>query len=116
MIKFKEGVNEKEIEMLTPTMWALLQIFSLEASYQLEDTLITSIKEKVHGRVSKTHSEGRAVDIRTRDMKINPKEFCDKFNEKYKRIGAISAKSGQQTPCVYHDSGNGWHIHLQSIN
>jgi len=115
-IKFKEGVDEKEIELLTIGTWALVQIFALELALQGETLTITSIMDKAKGRISDSHAQGRAIDARTYDWKIDPNEFCNNFNKKYKKLGAISSKIGVQTPCVYHNNGGGWHIHLQSIN
>lgn len=115
-IGFKEGVDPKEIEMLTPLAWALLQIFILEATIQGQEVVITSIKDIAKGRESDSHAESRAVDIRTENLwTIDPKEFCEKFNAHYSRLGAISAKTGLPTPCVYHKvEGGAYHIHLQA--
>jgi hypothetical protein len=114
-VKFKEGIDAKEIELLTPLAWALFQIFVLEATISGEQITVTSIREVVAGRVSDTHKEGRAVDISVIGWK-DPKGFCNDFNKKYERLGAMSKSTGKRTPCVYHSiSGDsGWHIHLQA--
>ena len=114
-IGFKEGVDEKEILLLTSLMSALLLKFSMEAAMRGESVTITSIRDKARNRISNSHAEGRAVDIRTRDWSIDPKQFCDEFNETYERqFGSVNGQIIQK-PCVYHDNGGGWHFHLQSL-
>jgi len=114
-IEFKDGVNDKEILLLTSLMSALLLKFAMEAAIRGQNITITSIRDRAQNRISKSHAEGRAVDIRSRDFTIDPKQFCDEFNETYERqFGFIDGKPVQK-PCVYHDNGGGWHFHLQSL-
>lgn len=112
---FKDDVDPKEIEMLTNLTWALLVIFKLEAAAIGETVTVTSIRDRAKNRVSQTHKEGRAVDIRSRDWSYDPQKFCDEFNEKYKRFGQDLTGAVVQKPCFYHDNGGGWHFHLQTL-
>lgn len=76
-----------------------------------EDNAITQSDQK--GRVSKSHRDGRAWDIRLRDWPENLiKEFIDHFTKKYGHLGAIGATSGQRTLIKRH-YGTADHLHCQ---
>lgn len=84
----------------------------------VKDPVITETKttlelDKALGRVSKSHSEGRAFDMRTWNMKPEQiKTLAGVLNAKYGAIGAIN-KLGQRQLVVYHDIGLGPHLHVQ---
>lgn len=80
----------------------------------LTETISNPKRDKELGRVSVSHSEYRAVDIRTNDFK-KPLlvEFIAWINTKYVSFGAISLSTKKRVFAVYHDNGNGEHIHCQ---
>lgn len=79
-------------------------------------TIRTHEENKAIGSVSRTHVEGRAADIRSRNFdNIAIKEFIKFFNHKYEDIAAISRSDGKPRLVVYHDSGNGSHFHVQTF-
>lgn len=67
--------------------------------------------------VSKTdiHSTGRALDLSVHGWSTDDiDDFCHDFGQKYdKAIGALGVDSGEKRFVVYHNSGAGWHMHLQ---
>ena len=66
------------------------------------------------GRVSKSHQEGRAADVRCVGW---PEEFIAKFikfaEAAHGKDGAISAHDGQRRLVVFHNVGHGPHLHIQ---
>lgn len=78
------------------------------------ETYTTLDEDQAVKRVSITHREGRAFDIRTRgwnDQQIN--KFRDYFNDKYLSLGAIGISTGKPILIVHHDTGSGPHFHIQ---
>ena len=82
--------------------------------FVVTDILSEESEDKKLKRVSKSHQEGRAVDVRTRDW---PKKLIDTviehFNNLYSNEAAISASTKKPTLIVYHNNGNGIHFHIQ---
>lgn len=76
---------------------------------------VTTLKEDARlGRTSKTHREGRAFDLRTRDWPRELiKEFENHFNSKFGKHGALGATTMQPNLLVWHDAGYGEHFHVQ---
>jgi len=118
-MKFKSEEVQKGLDLIHPTLKSLCFIADefckrLGHEITLTETMSDPEKDKKLGRVSSSHSEGRAVDIRTNDL---PKEvvtkLCEFLNTKYKDMGAISIKSKRRITAVFHDNGNGPHIHMQ---
>jgi hypothetical protein len=76
----------------------------------ITDTLSTPERDKQLNRVSASHSEGRAADIRTNDMsKDKILAMLTYFNEKYIHLGYTSF-SGVKRLMVY--KANPPHIHM----
>ena len=110
---FKKGVHELELTEVTPLMLKLFAGFLIVASDNSLPVEITCIKQHIPGRVSTTHKEGRAIDISVRGWsKFDIETVCDKINEKYESIAAISYSDMIPRACVYHE-GTAYHIHLQ---
>lgn len=64
--------------------------------------------------MSRTHQTGRAADISVKNW--TKKDIVDLIilaEKKMNHIGAISMSDKKVRPIVYHDSGHGWHLHLQ---
>jgi hypothetical protein len=120
MLRFNEIVTYKdrsayqeEIVMLTPAMLLLLGSF-VELCYTLDIPVkITSITEKIEGRTSTAHEEGRAVDISVREWSEDEINYVVRtINEKHKDIAAISSSDLKPRAAIVH-SVFGRHIHLQ---
>lgn len=121
MIKFKS--EDVKSEWDDPRVKAKLKLIALDIAnyitargyeFVITDILSEEDEDKKLKRVSKSHQEGRALDVRTRDW---PKKLIDQvikhFNDIYKDDAAISASTGKPTLIVYHNNGNGIHFHIQ---
>ena len=66
------------------------------------------------GRVSASHQQGRAFDLRSRDWDrdLIP-VFIDHFSSLYGHLGAVGLKTGLPRLIVFHDVGHGEHFHIQ---
>jgi uncharacterized protein YcbK (DUF882 family) len=118
MILFKDDYVKKGWERVHPLTKQIVDAiarWSIQYDNQpitLTETLSTPARDKKLKRVSSSHSEGRAVDIRTRDMKKEKiMALMQIFSEKFGHLGYLS-KSGQRRLMVHHDSGHGPHFHL----
>lgn len=84
----------------------------------VKDPMVTETKttteiDKALGRVSESHSDGRAWDFRTWNMTEEQRNsIMSKVNYKYGQYGAFN-KIGARQLLVYHDSGHGAHLHCQ---
>jgi hypothetical protein len=119
MIKFKHKEDEMMFTMLHP---ALIMIFADLAYYAqskhnidlvVTETITTEDEDKKLRRRSKSHQQGRAIDIRTRD--IDPFIVQDLINyvnnkREYLRFHYMS-KTGIKRLAFFH-VGNAEHIHL----
>lgn len=64
-------------------------------------------------RVSSTHRDGRAVDVSTRGWTKKQIDEAIKFlNDGYGHFAA-AGPNGEKRLVVYHDSGTGFHLHIQ---
>lgn len=73
-------------------------------------------------RVSTTHRDGRAFDVRITDPISGERllsedfiaQFCAHFRKKYPNLGAVSATASRQRELiVYRPHGTGPHLHIQ---
>ncbi len=77
------------------------------------ETFTTDKQDKALGRVSQSHSQGRAIDLRTWNMDEQQlKTLAGLLNVKYGHIGAWT-KLGTRQLVVHHDIGRGDHLHIQ---
>lgn len=80
----------------------------------ITDLLSDAYDDARLGRVSTSHTEGRAADV---SIKGWPKEFQDKFEAffeaAYKEDAAWSKRTGKHNLIEIHDNGNGPHAHIQ---
>ena len=118
MIKFKDSFSEKGWTSIHPIMKSICESMGRwsiaydNTPLTLTETLSTPSKDKKLKRVSPSHSEGRAVDIRTRDWsKEKLMAFMQYFSEKFKEYGYLN-KAGVRKLMIYHDSGHGAHLHV----
>jgi hypothetical protein len=122
MILFKENQAKElkvEFTQIEPVLRKLLiemaqWVTSKGHKFVITDLLSEKLEDEKLKRVSKSHQEGRAADIRVRDW---PKDFRKLFEEyfekRYSHIAAISKKSGTPNLIEIHDNGNGIHCHIQ---
>lgn len=82
--------------------------------YVITDIMSDAFEDKKLNRVSKSHSEGRAWDVRILSW---PQWFKEKFKKNFEKVyemwAATSSKTMQKNLIVYHDNGNGSHAHCQ---
>ena len=122
MIKFKEGQEKelrKEFEMIHPKLKSLLTemarwVNSKSNSFIITDLMSEKLEDEKLKRVSKSHQEGRAADIRVKDWSNDFKRLFEEYFEKrYSDIAAISKKTGKPNLIEIHNNGNGIHCHIQ---
>lgn len=118
MIKFKSKKDESLFYKCHPQLLMMVTDFALfwhesNRDMVITATLSTKVEDDKLGRVSSSHREGRAVDIRIKDV---PKEFINEWyiwaNKKYKTVGAFG-KDGKQSLIVLHGEGDNYHAHVQ---
>lgn len=118
MIKFKT----RKVRNLFFDMHPLLQLIAIDSAlwayerglvYVLTETVTTTAEDKILGRVSKSHSDKRAYDARSKNWSLRDKiEYKEYITSKYGIHGALS-HSGKVRLVVHHDSGHGEHFHVQ---
>lgn len=122
MIQFKEG-HEKELKEELKQIHPKLKELLFEMAhwvnqkgyrFVITDLMSEELEDKKLKRVSKSHQEGRAADIRVRDW---PKDFRRLFEEyfekRYSHLAALSKKTLKPNLVEIHDNGNGIHCHIQ---
>jgi hypothetical protein len=103
--------------------WSLAMILAAMSGYCKKHKLplvATSIirshsENQALGAVSKTHVEGRAVDLSVKGWETSDIEMFVKFwngHHYNKDYGAISSLTKQPNLVVYHNSGHGDHLHI----
>lgn len=119
-ISFKDPSLVQEYEEIKPSLKMILEDMALYCQRQDQPFVITDIlsdadEDKKLKRVSKSHQEGRAADIRTRDWSQEFREkFIEHFSKLYERYAAISKETGKPRLILYHDNGiGGIHCHAQ---
>lgn len=119
MLKFK---SKKDREMFTMLHPVLIMIYAdlfwyAKSKHGIElvvtDTISTEYRDKKLGRVSSSHRDKRALDIRTKDLSafvVN--DLLDYINNKpeYDQYKYVS-NSGQRRLAYYH-VGSAEHLHL----
>ncbi len=118
-MKFKTKQVEKGFEKLHPKLKEIL--LDLDGFFEdasetmfITETKTTPEMDKLVGRKSKTHQQGRAVDISTtRGLDgIFIAELIRYANQRYSDFAALS-KKGEKRLLVYGDKDHLDHIHLQ---
>ena len=118
-VEFKHPELLKEYQLIHTKLQIILEdmaqwVTSHGHKFIITDLLSEDLEDKRLKRVSKSHSEGRAADLRVRDWPENfRKKFEDYFEQKYLKFAAISAKTGQANLIEIHSNGNGEHCHVQ---
>lgn len=79
----------------------------------ITETLTTAEVDRALQRVSVSHQQGRAFDLRTWNMdETQLKTIYGLLTARYGSIGAWT-KAGPRQLVVHHDSGHGDHFHVQ---
>jgi hypothetical protein len=122
MIQFKEGQEKdlkKEFNQIHPKLRELLLemsrwVVSKGNRFIITDLMSENLEDKSLKRVSKSHSEGRAADIRVRDWSKDFRRLFEEYFEKrYSSIAALSKKTLKPNLIEIHDVGAGIHCHIQ---
>ena len=116
---FKTQANYDGFAKMHPKMQEVAK-YAIDSALALgvKDPTITETKttvelDKALGRVSSSHSEGRAIDFRTWNLTPEQlKTLAGLLNAKYGNIGAWT-KLGNRQLVVHHDIGKGDHLHIQ---
>lgn len=118
-IQFKTETEKKEYPSIRGRLKIILDDMADFFKVHGHEFIITDLLEekgefaRLH-RVSHSHEEARAADLRVRGL---PLEFINlvikTFSEKYESWAALSKESGLPCLIVYHDNGNGIHFHVQ---
>lgn len=118
-VEFKHPELLKEYRLIHPKLQLILEdmaqfVVSRGHKFVITDLLSEELEDKKLKRVSKSHQEGRAADLRVRDWPVDfRKEFEDYFEKKYLKYAATSLKTGQANLIEIHDNGNSIHCHAQ---
>jgi hypothetical protein len=119
MIKFKSIEIQEAANKLNTKLFAILiEMGWFCASRKLDFVLTETVTTKEHdeklGRISTSHQEGRAVDVRTRDWSEQfIKTFVHDFEKKYNHLGATSKRDGKRRFIVNKSQTNSPHLHIQ---
>jgi hypothetical protein len=116
---FKSDLNYQGFSKLHPKMQEVAK-FAIETALSLgvaepviTETLTTSEIDKALGRVSVSHQQGRAIDLRTWNMADQQiEDLYGTMKAQYGHLGAWT-KVGLRQLVVYHDIGKGPHFHIQ---
>jgi len=119
MIEFKSSTEKEEF----PRLRRRAQLIALEMAeycaqrgqrFIITDILSESSEDLKLKRVSTSHAERRAFDIRTFIWtKEFREEFIRHFEERFKSWAAKSKRTLLPNLIEYHDNGNGEHCHVQ---
>lgn len=119
MINFKSKTEQKEF----PSLRKRAQLIALEMGeycvdngrdFIITDILSEATEDAALKRVSKSHTEFRAFDIRTSNWSEDfLNKFIAHFSEKFSSWAALSGSTLKPKLIVYHNNGNGIHCHVQ---
>lgn len=123
LILFKEGQEKeliKEYQEIDPRLQLLLEemarwVVAKGYKFVITDLLSEEAEDKKLKRVSKSHQEGRAADVRVynwpRQFRLMFEEY---FEKRYSHLAAISKKTGKPNLIEIHELNNqGIHCHVQ---
>ena len=115
-VRFKEGVNPAEYEVLHPALKKPLELIAVCLDHLGYDTMITSMLRKANTipGESNVHATGRALDCvpvardgkRVNASKSDMQRIAAQVNSSYRR-------RDQKLTCLFHNTGLGNHFHVQ---
>jgi hypothetical protein len=117
LFEIKDDINLNDLQEMQPALlilWTATVLYCKEHRLPCKITSISSDRKNVRA-VSKTHEEGRALDISTRGWREQDVlRFVYLMNQDYREIAAVSASDGEPRAAVWHNyNEQGEHIHLQ---
>lgn len=119
-VTFKHKSLLAEYQEIHPALQVILEDMAMWVTshgfpFVITDLLSEETEDKELSRVSKTHYEGRAADLRCRDWTPEFKSKFEKyFEEKYKSAAAISKETGLPNLVYIHKlPNNAEHVHVQ---
>jgi len=116
---FKDEFVLEGFNKLVPILQELCEAFNFycmenEMPFVITETVTTTEIDEGLGRVSRSHVEMRACDLRVSHWNESfIEKFKTHFTEKYNHLGAVSKSDGVRRLIVHHDNGNGNHFHIQ---
>jgi len=115
----KEGLDPEMILYMHPNLLTIL-VFVVNFCYQNNVDCVVTSGIRTHAQnvsaksKSRTHEEGRAFDLRTRNIPQNLIfDLTESAEIEFGNIGAISYKTHKSRPVVYGDENHLDHIHFQ---
>jgi len=117
MIRFKSGQMRKEFYSMSlerEVRMLVMAMVGYVAGRFGRDVEVTGVfPEEGIGRITRTHVEGRAVDVGVRHWPEGAAvEVADWMNENFK-TGATFKNGEPMEVAIQHDAGYGDHIHIQ---
>ncbi len=110
----KKNVNVNDFLYISTNLLLIFTHLCLYAEQNGLPVIVTSIMDSAEGRIFKTHSDGRAMDISIAQWPIRfVKRMQREFNRKFLSIAAISMADKKPRAVVVHDAGTGSHLHIQ---
>lgn len=117
-MKFKNQDTENDYQFIKERLKIVLE--DMDAFHKLHgyemivtDLISTEGEDAALKRVSPSHRQGRAADLRTYHLDpIFIKELITHFSKKYEHWAAISKRDLKPRLVVYHE-GSGLHFHVQ---
>lgn len=117
MLQVKDDIELKDLTMLDPRVLIVLGHFTVFAEKRGLPVVITSIisDRKNVQAVSKTHEDGRAVDVSSRNWpKKRIRECVEYISQIVGHYGAISYSDFERRVIIHHSfRGQGDHFHIQ---
>ena len=121
MIKFKHEVDRQLFPYLSPNLIMALGDMAAWAKqkglpFVITETITSEKRDIARGiaRKSKSHVEGRAVDVSVKKWsKVEAENFHDYFDIRYQSIAARSYSTGLANMVVYGLPGHTDHFHIQ---
>lgn len=118
-LEFKSSKEREEFSQISPRLQYILEDMSRWVAahgyrFVITDLLSDAYDDLRLGRVSASHSEGRAADV---SIKGWPPDFQKKFElffeSAFNNDGAYSKRTREINLIEIHDNGNGAHAHIQ---
>lgn len=102
--RLQELANEMSAWLSNNYQWTMV----------ITETVTTKEEDTALNRVSVTHREGRAFDVRIRDWSDDMiAKFCAYFRKQHPNLGAVSQQTSQRSLIVYKPHGTAVHFHVQ---
>lgn len=114
--RFKEEKDMIQLSIIHPILLFIFADFNFYCYERDLPVVITrAVAHEIDGvSTSKTHSEGRAIDLSVKGWSPDDiHRMIYYFNAKYKDMAAISSSDGIPRLFIYHNVNLGHHLHFQ---